>query len=306
MRLLAALALVLTHSCAKSAAVTVEDAGPQRVFGGSRPMKLSVPKRYAGKPTPLLLALHGYGSSGKPFESYLGLPSLVDSRGIFLASPDGTIDAQGHRFWNTGSDACCNFRGSPVDDVQYLRELLAEIRGVYTVDPRRIFVLGHSNGGFMAYRLACELSGEIAAIMSLAGATPSCHPTSQVSVLQIHGDRDVGVRYEGGTNILKKGGGDYPGALESADRWAQDNGCHPYAPAPARSEGTPLDLEAQLPGAETMVQNFDGCPEGVGVSLWTIREGSHNPELTEAFAGHVWSWLEAHERPLGAVGLSGP
>ena len=297
MRFLVAVALVLNLSCARTGVVTlVEDAGSQPVFGGSRPVKVSVPKRYAGRATPLLLALHGYGNAGKPFESYLGLPSLVDSQGIFLVSPDGTLDAQGHRFWNTGSDACCNFAGSAVDDVKYLRELLAEIRGTYNVDPRRIFVLGHSNGGFMAYRLACELSGEIAAIMSLAGATPDCHPTAKVSVLQIHGDRDVGVRYDGGTNILKKGGGDYFGALESAERWALDDGCTPYAPAPPTTEGQPIDLESELPGGETMVEDFDGCPAGVGVSLWTIREGSHNPELSEAFASQVWAWLESHQR----------
>ncbi|MDP2273491.1 MAG: alpha/beta hydrolase-fold protein [Archangium sp.] len=297
MRILFAAALVLNLSCAKSVAVTPVDAGTERMFGGSRPVKVSVPKNYAGRATPLLLALHGYGNSGKPFESYLGLPSLVESEGIILVSPDGTVDAKGQRFWNAGSDACCNFGGSAVDDVKYLRELLAELRGVYNVDPRRIFVVGHSNGGFMAYRLACELSGELAAIMSLAGATPNCHPTSPVSVLQIHGDRDVGVRYEGGTNILKKGGGDYFGALESVERWALDDGCKPYAPAPPRREGAPIDLEAGLPGAETMVEDFDGCPAGVGVSLWTMREGRHNPEFTNAFAGHVWSWLEAHARP---------
>ena len=298
MRFLGALAVVLTLACAKSVAVTVQDAGPRRVFGGSRPMKLSVPTRSSGKPAPLLLALHGYGNSGKPFETYLGLPSLVDSHGVFLASPDGTLDTKGHRFWNTGSDACCNFEGSAVDDVKYLRELLAEIRGVYDIDPRRIYVLGHSNGGFMAYRLACELSGELAAIMSLAGATPDCHPSSPVSVLQIHGDDDVGVRYDGGTNILKNGGGPYFGALESAERWAYDDGCRPYAPAPPRSEGAAIDLESDLRGAETRVENFDGCPEGVGVSLWTIRDGSHNPDFNGAFAAQVWAWLEAHQRPL--------
>ncbi len=296
MRFPVAVALVLNVSCAKSVAVTPEDAGTQRLFGGARPVKVSVPKRYAGRAAPLLLALHGYGNSGKPFESYLGLPRLVDSQGIFLVSPDGTVDAQGHRFWNTGSDACCNFGKSAVDDVKYLRALLVEIRAAYNIDPRRIFVLGHSNGGFMAYRLACELSGELAAIMSLAGATPSCRPTSPVSVLQIHGDRDVGVRYEGGTNILKKGGGDYFGALESAERWALEDGCKPFAPSPPRRVGQPLDLEAELAGAETVVEDFDACADGVGVSLWTIREGSHNPEFNDAFAGHVWAWLEAHAR----------
>ena len=149
-------------------------------FGGARPVTISVPKSYAGGPTPLLLVLHGYGSFGKHHEQYLGADTLTDA---IVVSPDGTQDPEGNRFWNTGSAACCNFHGSTVDDVKYLRDLLAEIRRVYNVDPKRIFVLGHSNGGFMAHRLGCEWSGELAAVVSLAGVTPLERCDSPMSVL---------------------------------------------------------------------------------------------------------------------------
>ena len=259
------------------------------VFGGDRPVTLSVPRSYDGRPAPLLLVLHGYGSSGKHHEQYLGLSQLVEAHGVLLASPDGTVDPAGDRFWNTGSAACCNFHGSDIDDLKYLRGLLAEIRAAYNVDPKRVYVLGHSNGGFMAHRLACELAGQVRAIVSLAGTMPveDCRPPRPVRVLQIHGTRDWGVRYDGGTDILKKGGGPYPGALETTARWAQLDKCKP-----TRSSRPPIDLEAKLPGAETAVAAYDGCPKDAEVTLWTIEGGSHVPDVGAAFAESVWQWLD--------------
>ncbi len=265
------------------------DAGTRPlVFGGERPVTLWVPRAYDGRPAPLLLVLHGYGSSGKPHEAYLGLGQLVEAHGVLLASPDGTLDPTGERFWNTGSEACCNFHGSAVDDLKYLRELLTEIRRAYKVDPKRVFVVGHSNGGFMAYRLGCELAGQVSAIVSIAGSMPvtDCHPSKPVRVLQIHGTGDFGVRYDGGTNILKKGGGPYQGAVETTSRWAQLNGCKP-----TRTSRAAIDLETKLPGAETTVSTSDHCPKGGDVTLWTIEGGSHVPDVGEALPELLWKWL---------------
>jgi polyhydroxybutyrate depolymerase len=239
---------------------------------------------------PLLLVLHGYGSFGKHHEHYLGLDTLVEGHGVIVVSPDGTQDADGTRFWNTVSDACCNFRGSAVDDVKYLRDLLAEIRGVYNVDPKRIYVMGHSNGGFMAHRLGCELSGELAAIVSLAGANPLQGCKTPMSVLQIHGDRDVAVRIDGGANILRLDGGSYPGAVDSLERWARADGCKT-----SRTSGASIDLESTIPGAETTVSTWD-CPGGADVTLWTIEGGGHVPTFGPRFSALVWRWLEGHPR----------
>jgi polyhydroxybutyrate depolymerase len=282
--------------CAAPDAGFAADGGRRLVFGGDRPVTLSVPAAYDPRhPAPLVLMLHGYGSTGPQHEAYFGLSGLVEAHGVLLAAPDGTLDAQGNRFWDARTDACCNFTGHPVDDVKYLRALLAEIRAVYRVDPHRVFVVGHSNGGFMAHRLGCELSKEISAVVSLAGtasATPSgCHASTPVSVLQIHGDRDVGVRLDGGTNILGKGGGAYAGAVEMTARWARDDGCKS-----TRSPGAPIDLDSKLAGEETTVSSFDGCRAGSDVTLWTIQGGGHVPAVATNFADLVWRWLEAHPR----------
>ncbi len=149
---------------------------------------------------PLVVLLHGLGSSGATMEEYFQLQPLAESKGFLLALPDGTKHADGARFWNA-TDACCGF-GSTVDDVAYLGSVIDEVEGARNVDRSRVYVMGHSNGGFMSYRMACDVADRVAAIASVAGATwadPSkCTPSEPVSVLQVHGTADEGIRYDGG------------------------------------------------------------------------------------------------------------
>ncbi len=268
----------------------------QVVFGGARPVTLSVPKAYdACVPAPLVVVLHGYGAGGTVEASYLGLDALVDGRGVLLAAPDGTRDQSGAAFWNPGTPSCCDFYGSGVDDVAYLSGLLHDIRAVYAVDASRIVIVGHSNGGFMAHRLGCLLSNDVTAVVSLAGTmeiSPAPCPLARpVSVLQVHGDRDPTVLHDGGTGILGKSG-PYASAPATVAWWAAQNGCQP-TPAP----GGPLDLDTSLDGAETGTLTFSGCAGDAGVALWTIRGGSHIPTIGTRFPSLVWRWLEAHRRP---------
>jgi polyhydroxybutyrate depolymerase len=135
-------------------------AGGQAVIGGERPVTVVVPSSYDGSPTPLVVLLHGYGASAVLQDIYFGLSALAESRGFVLALPDGTLDTSGRRFWNAG-DACCDFGEAEVDDVGYLTSVLDELEASYAIDPKRVFFVGHSNGGFMSYRMACDLAGRV-------------------------------------------------------------------------------------------------------------------------------------------------
>ena len=243
-----------------------------RRFGGSRPARVIARE---GTAQGLLLALHGYGDDGASFVQALGLPALARRKGLVLVAPDGTLDPRGHRFWNA-TDACCDFFDQPVDDVAYLRALLAEVSAAYGVDARRRYVLGLSNGAFMAHRLACEAADEIAAIVPIAGTTwadpDRCRPSSPVSVLQVHGDADRIIFYQGGQHVLGRGKGLYPGSVATIERWARLDHCSgARVPAPPA-----LDLDRE-PGAETWVEQVAGCPAGVDVRLFTLRGGPHVP-----------------------------
>jgi polyhydroxybutyrate depolymerase len=294
---LALLALVaLVPGCGESSSGSASStqsfpATPRTVFGGDRPVTLQVPTTYdAGHPTPLLVVVHAYGVNGSLQEQYLRLGKLVESEGILIVAPDGTVDASGSHFWNA-TDACCNFDGSTVDDVGYIRGLIADIRHDYNVDWRRIYLVGHSNGGFMAHRLACDAAQDIAAIVSLAGATflnaADCRPSEPVNVLDIHGDADTDVLYGGGDI-----GDPYPGELETMAHWQVYDRCAPgLVPDP-----TTLNLDILLPGNETTIQRFDGCARGTDVELWTIHGGAHIPTLSADFAPRVWQWLNDHPK----------
>lgn len=261
---------------------------PPPTLVGMRPYGLAVPGSYrASTPTPLVVVLHGYGSSGRAQAEYFGLLADAEEHGYLLAYPDGLVDPRGSRFWNA-TDACCNFYGSSVDDVAYLGAVIDDVAARYTVDPRRVFVIGHSNGGFMAHRLACEIGGRLAAVVSLAGATwqnpGACPAANPVNVLQVHGDADETIRYTGGPG--------YPSAPETVAIWAQKNRC-----AGVLEAGADKDLDEQIPGMETRTESYLGCAPGGAADLWTMRGGGHVPRLGASWADEVWAYFSAHPKP---------
>ena len=165
-------------------------------------MTVHVPPGYDPQhPAPLLIALHHYGGSGAEQEAYFKLGTLAEQGGYLYALPDGTRNKSDIRFWNA-TDACCDFDRSGVDDVGYLAGVIKEIQASFAVDPKRIDLIGHSNGGFMVYAVACSHADEVAAIVSLAGATfgtpTKCAPSVPVAALQIHGTADDQIAFDGG------------------------------------------------------------------------------------------------------------
>jgi polyhydroxybutyrate depolymerase len=171
--------------------------------------------------------------------------------------------------------------------------VIADVRSRYNVDPRRIFVMGHSNGGFMSYRMACDHADVIAAITSISGATfadaDDCTPSEPVAALQVHGTDDETIGYDGGENS----DGTYPSATETVETWAAYNGCDltPDDPAPPSR-----DLVAGLqPGTVTAFTT--GCEPGGAAELWTQPEGGHIPVWSPTFATQVVEWLLDHPKP---------
>ena len=166
----------------------------------SRPFTIRAPIGHdAAKRMPLVVVLHGWGSSGARIASWLGIEALADAKGFLVAAPDGAVGANGRRYWNAG-DACCRFGSAAVDDVAYVASILDDAEARFNVDTKRVFVIGHSNGAFMAHKLACTLGSRIAGIVSLAGAvsTGAACESSPVAILEVHGTDDAVVRPSGG------------------------------------------------------------------------------------------------------------
>ena len=248
------------------------------------------PPGNATSPAPLLILLHGYGADGAIQDAYLGLAAATDAHGMLYVHPDGTPNAKSERFWNA-TDACCGAR-SGVDDSAYIDAIIADVKARYDVDPRRVFIVGHSNGGFMAYRMACDHADEIAAVVSLEGATyanPSrCRPTEPVAVLEVHGTADDTIDYDGGTI----GKARYPGAKDTIATWARYNGCDAKATLPAPPAHA---IEDGLPPA-TVVSHATGCDGHSVAELWTQPDGVHIPPFSSSFADQIVTFLLAHPK----------
>ena len=262
----------------------------------ARPFSYQVPPAYnPAQPTPFLILLHGYGANGLFQDAYFHLGRLAADQGVLYAYPDGTPDSGGHLFWNA-TDACCNLDHKDVDDVAYVKAIIADARARYNVDPKRIYLVGHSNGGFLAHRMACEDAGELAAIVSLAGMTwkePSrCQPAGPVAVLQVHGDADDVIRYTGGLFTPDRGLGLYPSASDTVAQWAALNHCT----GPRTDTGLRLDIDNELPGNETIVERYANCGQGA-VELWTVAGGSHIPKLVPTWPELIYGFLAAHPKP---------
>jgi polyhydroxybutyrate depolymerase len=241
---------------------------------------------------PLVILLHGYGSSGAGHDSYFGLSAITKKRGVMLAIPDGTRDRKGKLFWNA-TDACCDFDDDKkgIDDVAYLDAIIDDVAAREPLDRKRVYLIGHSNGAFMAHRYACDRSARVAAIVALAGVPyddPEKCAGKGVSVLQVHGDADAVIAFDGGRSFGN--GAPYPSAESAVAAWAKRDGCG----ATRHAEGS-IDLDVGIAGAETTRESY-ACPAGLDVSLWRMHGGGHVPRFDARFANAALDFLLRHEK----------
>ena len=180
-----------------------DDAGPSVppvMFGGQRPAPYYLPENWSEDDAmPLVVLLHGYGMTGNDMLSGWHIQEEAALRGALLIVPEGLVDPSGSQYWK-GSEYCCDYYQSGVDDVAYLSGLIEEASSHYPVDAKRVYIVGYSNGAFMAHRMACDRSDLITGIVAFAGSTwydaDKCGDPGPVSVLHAHGTWDITILYE--------------------------------------------------------------------------------------------------------------
>jgi len=239
------------------------------------------------KPMPVVLVLHGATQSPESAERMSGMSALADKEGFLAVYPRGTGRLP---TWNSGN--CCGpALEKRVDDVEFIRSLLAKLESQYSVDSKRIFVTGISNGAMMSYRLGCELSDEVAAIAPVEGAQDlDCRPAKPVSVIVFHGTADRLVPFDGGTTPFQLGPkrNDTP-VTDTVNFWVRKDGC---ATTPER-QASP----------EVRISIYSDCKEGTGVALCAIQGGRHMwPGLP--ISGNsvpatdlMWAFFMQHPKP---------
>lgn len=156
-----------------------------------------IPGSYDNKvPIPLVLCFHGYGGTASGI-SYTNFNDVSDTANFIVVYPQGTL-LKRKSHWNVGGWTL----DSKIDDVGFISSLLDSLSERYNINQSRIYSTGMSNGGYMSFLLACQLSDRIAAIASVTGSmTPQtynlCNPQRPIPVLQIHGTNDQKVPYKG-------------------------------------------------------------------------------------------------------------
>lgn len=228
-----------------------------------------------GQPLPLLMAFHGGGGSmSLQAGPAYGLREKADAAGFIAVFPNGTgaVRAGGAlATWNAGS-CCRRARDEGVDDVGYVRALLAEVQRRLppgSVDTQRIYATGMSNGAMMAYHLACEAADLFAGIAAVAGtdSTLHCSPARPVRVLHIHALDDTHVLYEGGAGPDafrdRSKVSDFRSVPATVSAWARLNQCSPRT-----------ETVLRVPGAHCL--RHEDCAAGGAVQLCTTDSGGHS------------------------------
>jgi polyhydroxybutyrate depolymerase len=245
---------------------------------------------------PLLVFLHGYAPLTTVwYDILIPLQGDANARGYIYVKPDGSQDGLGEFYWNA-TDACCDMWGNDPDHVGYLTALLDSIESNYNIDPRRIHLIGHSNGGFMCHRMACEASERLASVVSISGAMWNdeavCQPTDPVHVLQIHGTLDPVILWFGGYIGFTP----YPGANTTAEYWVAHNGCSATA-----TNGGSFDMDGVVLFDETTRWIYEQCadPTAGSSELWEVFGATHFPAFSDEGIQVLFDYLDAHVRPPG-------
>ncbi len=214
--------------------------------------------------------------------------------------PHGNFDpAVNHFYWNA-TNACCDLDDLMPNDIGHLMAVIQDVESKYSVDMKRIFAFGHSNGGFMVNRMACDQADKIAAVVSLAGETyldqSKCAASAPIGYLQVQGDADMTVPYGGGhpegvaTLPLA------PGAIETTQDWAKKNLCSNKAD-PTEPMISLMTTSNGQPDTSKLVYD-NGCQGNGETELWTIHLGPHSPPFTPSWAPAVFDWLMAHPKAV--------
>lgn len=250
----------------------------------------------------LVVMLHGHGARAESFERSTGMSQKADREKFIVVYPQALGSPS---VWHSAVDGSIR-----IDDVAFIRTLIDSLVARHHVDPRRVYVAGHSNGAFMAYRIGSALSSRVAAVGVSAGSIGRITrrgdtlrirtPAEPVAVIAFHGKADRSVPYDGGPEV------DGPRHIvptpESIHFWVTGNGCNPVAASDT------------VDGGNVIRDDYTGCQNGSEVVLYTIVDGTHRWPGDHTpwwkFSGNtghssvdatdlMWAFFEAHaRRPL--------
>jgi polyhydroxybutyrate depolymerase len=272
------------------------------IGGHSRTVIVHLPKGYGGKTAvPLVLNMHGSGSTAAEQELFTGMDATADADGFIVAYPQALIPDGSGFDWNVPGQPLIGGRAVPSgapDDVAFLTSLVGALEGRYCIAATRVYATGFSGGARMAGQLACDSSNVFAAVAPVSGLRrPTPCPTSRaVPVLSFHGVADPVDPYNG--HGQKYWSYSVP---QAAQYWASQDGCSAKAASSKPDKGVTLTT-------------YSGCHAGAVVELYSIAGEGHEwpdgptlpPELTSLLGPQsnaidadavMWQFFAAHPLP---------
>ena len=239
---------------------------------------------------PVLFALHGYGSSAETHKAYTMHEPFANTNKAIVVYAQGykleTALTSSSSHWNVGAWTI----GSTVDDIDFINTVIDLIDDKAVINKNRIYSSGMSNGGFMSYNLACNLSSRIAAIVSVTGSFSSemladCNPEHPTPVMQIHGTLDPTVPFNGNSAL-----GMVP--IETTlEFWADYNLCNPV---PEISVIDFFDL-----GMSVDHKVYKECQNNVRVELFKSSGMAHTWPIESIYGigatKEIWSFINQYD-----------
>jgi len=300
---------ILLSACKKDKSPTDDD-NPVTVFrftdtiivdGLERTFIVNLPPNYNNAADfSLVIAMHGGGGSGRQFDSTSRLSTKANAENFIIVFPDGNKGAGplGIRTWNAGG--CCGAAvTNNVNDVKFIRNLIDELVANYKINPKKVYATGHSNGGMLSYRLACEAADKIAAIApngcSMSLLSP-CNASRPVPVLHMHSVLDTQVPYMGGvgTGISNT----YFPPLDSVlNVWSNRNGCN----------NSP---QIVVNNSQYKLTRWNSCSNNGSIQYYLTQDGGHGwpgglpggpnsdvPSVVIDANNLLWNFFQQHQLP---------
>jgi polyhydroxybutyrate depolymerase len=232
--------------------------------GRGRFYQVHVPPGFqSGRPAPVVLVFHGGGGYPEAMRKQTGMDATADRAGFIVVYPAGT-GARARRVLTFNAGICCGYAVErDVDDVGFVAAVIDDLARRLSIDRKRVYATGLSNGAMLSYRLACELSDRVAAVASVAGTLGihRCPATRAVPVMHFHGLADQNSPYQGGVGARSVSRVNFTSVPQTIDFWRRHNGC-------------PEAAETVLKGEATL-KRWTPCRSGSEVALWSIEGGGH-------------------------------
>jgi polyhydroxybutyrate depolymerase len=265
--------------------------------GLKREYLVHVPKNYRqGHATPMLLALHGGGGDAdyQADDSKYRLITKSEQAGFIAVFPDGySRFASGIlATWNAGG-CCAGAVKNNVDDVGFIREVIKRMERQASIDPKRVFATGMSNGAMMSWRLACELP-EIRAIAPVEGTdnTSTCHPEHPVPVIEFHAINDEMVNFNGGPGPNSFTRTNFTSVPATQAKWVQLDHAATEPRRVLTVNGAHCDLHPAMSGGAPV----ELCVTDTGGHSWPgggTQQGRKQPSMAISANDLMWKFFSS-------------